>query len=98
MRLHGSVRRRLAEIRDEVKKLREMVTVLEEQLAYQEGVVDEASTRATVAGTPLADRERRAAAEDLRRLQRQRDETVVRLDELSAEQDRLLDRLTAPDP
>lgn len=95
VRLQGNVQRRLAEIRDEVRRLRESVRVLDEQVAYQEGVVDEASTRAVVAGTPLADRERRGAEEDLRRLRRQRDETVARVDELTAEQDRLLDRLAA---
>lgn len=93
MRVQGNVRKRLAEARDEVRRLRETLRVLDEQLAYQQGVADDATTRAMVAGTPLADRERRDAAEDLRRLRRHRDETVGRIAELTAEQDALLDRL-----
>lgn len=93
MRLQGNVKKRLAEARDEVRRLRETLRVLDEQVAYQQGVADDATTRATVAGTPLADRERRDAAEDLRRLRRQRDETAARIEELTAEQDALLDRL-----
>lgn len=93
VRLQGNVQKRLAEARDEVRRLREALRVLDEQVAYQQGVADDALTRATVAGTPLADRERRDAAEDLRRLRRQRDETARRIEELTAEQDALLDRL-----
>ncbi|MEX2619470.1 MAG: hypothetical protein WD250_04550 [Egibacteraceae bacterium] len=93
MRLHGSVEKRLAEARDEARRLRETLRVLDEQVAYQKDVADDAATRATVAGTPLADRERRTTAEDLRRLQRQRDETAALIEELTAEQDALLDRM-----
>lgn len=93
MRLHGNVQKRLTEARDEVRRLRETLRVLDEQVAYQQGLADDAETRATVAGTPLADRERRVAVEDLRRLRRQRDDTAARVEELTAEQDALLDRL-----
>lgn len=93
MTLQGNVRKRLAEARDEVRRLRETLRVLDEQVSYQQGVADDVTTRATVAGTPLADRERRDAVEDLRRLRRQRDETATRIEELTAEQDALLDRL-----
>ncbi|HVL99428.1 MAG TPA: hypothetical protein VM324_09085 [Egibacteraceae bacterium] len=93
MRLHGNVQKRLAEARAEILRLRETLRVLDEQVAYQQGVADDATTRATVAGTPLADRERREAVEDLRRLKRQRGETAARIDELTSEQDALLDRL-----
>jgi flagellar biosynthesis chaperone FliJ len=67
--------------------------VLGEQLAHARDVADDAYTRALVASTPLADRERREATEDLRRTQRMYDETAQRLQELRAEQDRLLERL-----
>lgn len=93
MRLQGNVQKRLAEARNEVRRLRETLRVLDEQVAYQQGVADDATTRAAVAGTPLADRERRKATEDLRRLRRQRDETAGRIEELTSEQDALLDRL-----
>lgn len=93
MRLHSNVEKRLTEVRDEVRRLRETLRVLDEQLVYQQGVADDATTRATVAGTPLADRERREAVEDLRRLKRHRDESAARVDELMSEQDTLLERL-----
>jgi flagellar biosynthesis chaperone FliJ len=48
-----------------------------------------------VSATPLADRERRQAADDLRRVRRERDETAGRIAELLVEQDALLDRLAA---
>lgn len=93
VRLHGNLQKRLSEARDEVRRLRETLRVLDEQVAYQQDVADDATTRATVAGTPLADRERREAVDDLRRVKRQRDETAARIDELTSEQDVLLERL-----
>lgn len=95
MRLRGNVEKRLADVRREVGRLRERLRVLEEQVAYAEEVADEATTRALVASTPLADRERRDAVEDVRRVARERDETAERLRALLAEQDDLLDRLAA---
>jgi glutathione S-transferase len=93
VKLHRNLEKRLAEARDEIRRLRDSLRVLDEQVAYQESVADDATTRAAVAGTPLADRERREAVEDLRRLKRQRGEVVTRIDDLTAEQDELLDRL-----
>lgn len=93
MRLHGNYEKRLAETREEIARLRESLRVLDEQVGYQGSVAEEAATRAIVAGTPLADRERRTAAEDLRRLTRHRDELTGRIAALTAEQDDLLERL-----
>ena len=98
MRLRRNVQKRLADLRREVARVKETLRVLDEQVAHAEGVADEATTRAVVASTPLADRERRAAAEDLRRVCRQRDEAAARLASLLAEQDRLLERLAAGTP
>jgi DNA-binding ferritin-like protein len=67
--------------------------VLDEQVAYAREVADEAATRAVVSGNPLADRERRAAEDDLRRIRRERDERAQRLAALLAQQDALLDEL-----
>ena len=90
MRL-GSPERRLHALRDEVRRLREQVRVLEEQAAYVEGLADEARTKALVAQTPLADRERADAEEDARRTRAQREEAAGRLAALLAEQDRILE-------
>jgi glutathione S-transferase len=95
VRLRGNVEKRLAELRAEVRQLRENLHVLDEQIAYQQEVADDAETRALVAGTPLADRERHQAAEDLRRTRAQRDELVARIEGLTVEQDELLERLLA---
>ncbi len=93
MRLRGNVGKRLTDVRREVERARDTLRVLDEQVAYAAEVADEATTRALVAATPLADRERRAATEDLRRVRRERDETAARLSALLAEQDELLERL-----
>ena len=93
MRLHTNLEKRLAQVRSEVAALRESVRVLDEQIAYQEEVADDAATRALVSATPLADRERRVAEDDARRTRRQRDETAARIADLVAEQDDLLERV-----
>lgn len=96
MPLRGTVHKRLADVRDEVRRLRETLHVLDEQVAHARDVADDATTRALVASTPLADRQRREAAEELRRTQRMRDDVAQRLQDLRAEQDQLLDRLAPP--
>jgi cell division septum initiation protein DivIVA len=93
VRRHRSVHKRLAELREEVGRLREALKVLDEQVAYQQSVADDAEVRAMVAGTPLADRQRQEAAGDLHRLARERREVAGRLARLAEEQDGLLDRL-----
>lgn len=96
MPVRGNVHKRLEDIRLEVRRLNEEVRVLDEQVVHATEVAEEATTRALVSSTPLADRERREAQEDLRRTRRQRDEVAGRLQELHGEQDRLLERLLPP--
>ena len=67
--------------------------ILEEQVVFQQDVSEEARIRALVSETPLADREAREAADDLRRLVRSRDDALARVAELRAEQDSLLERM-----
>ena len=74
---------------------RTQLRILEEQVTYQSEVADDARIRALVSETPVADRESRTAADDLRRLVRSRDESLLRLADLRAEQDGLLERLYA---
>lgn len=62
-------------------------------MAYTAEIADDASTRALVSATPLADRERRDAVDDTRRARAQRDGVAARIAELMAEQDRLLERM-----
>jgi hypothetical protein len=89
------VERRLAEVRAEVGSLRELLAVLDAQLAHVDGVAADAGTRAVVEGSPAAQREHRRADGDARRLRRQRDDAKARLDALTVESDELLERLFA---
>ena len=91
--LRGNLQKRLEDARSEIVRAREALRILDEQVAYQQGVADEAETAAVVAETPLAHRERREADGDLRRLTAQRDELRHRIATLVAEQDELLDQL-----
>lgn len=93
MRLRKDPHRRLSVLRDETHRLRARLAVLDEQLAFQQGVAEEATTDAVVADTPLAAREQRAASDDARRTRRERQETAERLEKLTAQQDELLERL-----
>lgn len=95
MNRRGTLHKRLEDTRTELQRLRAQLRVLDEQVVYVADVASEAETRAVVAGTPLADRERREAAEDLRRAQRERELLAQRIDALVDEQNSLLDRLTA---
>jgi hypothetical protein len=91
--LRANLQKRLEDARSELLRAREALSILEEQVAFQQGVADDAETTAVVAETPLAHRERREADGDLRRLRRQRDELRERVAALVAEQDELLDAL-----
>lgn len=91
--LRGNLQKRLEDLRLELQRGRESLRILEEQVAYQQGVADEAETNAVVAETPLAHRERREADGDLQRLRRQRDELRAHVDSLVQEQDDVLDRM-----
>ncbi len=89
MRIHKN----LSDLSDELTRAREDLRIVEEQLVFQNDVVEEAKTRMLVSETPVADREFRIARDDLDRLQRQRERLVAEIDELRREQDRLLDRM-----
>ena len=91
--LRGNLTKRLEDIRTELVRAREAVRILEEQVAFQQEVVDEAGTAAVVAETPLAHRERREADGDLQRLRRQRDELRDQIAMLVAEQDQVLEQM-----
>ena len=91
--LRANLQKRLEDLRIELQRGRESLRILEEQVAYQQGVADEAETNAVVAETPLAHRERREADGDLQRLRQQRDELRERVAALISEQDEVLDRM-----
>ena len=87
------IQKNLSDLADELTRAREDLRIVEEQLVFQNDVVEEAKTRMLVSETPLADREFRIARDDLDRLQKQRTRLVSEVDEMRKEQDRLLDRM-----
>ena len=91
--LRGNLTKRLEEIREELTREREALRILDEQVAFQQSVADDAQTNAVVEESPLANRERREADGDLQRLRRQHGEHRQRVAELTAEQDRLLEEM-----
>jgi hypothetical protein len=86
-----NVNERLASLSAEIAEEQIELRILDEQLAFQSEVADDARIRALVSETPLADRESHIASDDLRRLERSRDEARRRLADLRAEQDSLLE-------
>lgn len=89
-----NITERLSALSGEIAEERTQLAILEEQVAFQSEVADDARIRALVSETPLADRESRIATEDLQRMVRSRDEAKRRLAELRAEQDALLERMS----
>ncbi|MGH2794806.1 MAG: hypothetical protein ACRDKG_10930 [Actinomycetota bacterium] len=88
-----NVTERLAALSAEIAEEQIQLRILEDQLLFQSEVADDARIRALVSETPLADRESQIASDDLRRLERSRDEARRRLSDLRAEQDSLLERM-----
>lgn len=84
---------RLREIGTEIARANDEIRILDEQIAFQAEVADDARIRSAVSETPLADREASEAAGDLARLRRSREEAARALGALRAEQDQLLERM-----
>lgn len=91
----GQVERRLRSVSDQLRSLRDDLRVTDEQLIRLVDEADDARLRALVSETPLAEKEHRAAGRHADRLRKHRDKVVAKLSALEAEQDELLDRLTA---
>ena len=87
------VEHRLREINVELATLQTELGVIEEQIAFQQEVTEDARLRAIVSETPLADRDASEAAGDLARMHRSRDDVMRRIESLRAETDRLLERM-----
>lgn len=88
-----NVEARLRALGDEVERLKTELRIVDEQIAFQQEVADDARLRAIVSETPLADRDAAEANGDLARMQRTRAEVVHRLEALRAEQDGLLEKM-----
>ncbi len=89
------VERRLQEVSDRLRRLRDELAVTDEQLAHLAEAADEARLRALVSETPLAGREHQEAQRHADAMGRHRAETQASIASLEQAQDELLDRLIA---
>lgn len=89
------LQRRLVDVSDRLKRLRAELAVTTEQVAFLDDEAEEARLRALVAETPLTDAESRDARRHADTLGRHRDTLLVSIQALVAEQDVLLDRMSA---
>ena len=87
------VEKTLAQIGDRLARMREELSIVEEQLLFQIDVADEAHVRALLSETPLADREYRMARDDLHRLEVERKRLHGQIADIRSEQNRLLDQM-----
>jgi hypothetical protein len=87
--------RRLGEVADRLKQVRDELGVADEQLAHFAEEADEARLRALVSETPLADREHHEAQKHADAMGRHRAALLAQVAELEKAQDDLLDRLVA---
>ncbi len=87
------LQRRLRKLGNTSRRLREELRILDEQHRALAEEADESGVRALVSEHPAAAAEGRQAARHVERLSARRDEILLALVRLEAEQDRLLDLL-----
>ena len=89
------IERRLTEVHERLRRAREELAVLDEQLAALTETAEDARLRALVSETPLADKEHREAQKHADAMLRSRAAVLAAIAELERAQDELLDRLLA---
>jgi len=87
--------RRLSEVTDRLRALRDELRIAEEQLAALAEAADDARIRALVSETPIAEHEHTEAQKHADAMARHRDAVAADMAELEKAQDQLLDRLIA---
>jgi hypothetical protein len=87
--------RRLTEVSDRLRQLRDELQVADEQLAHFADEAEDARIRALVSETPLAEQEHREARKHADAMGRHRADVIAELEDLERTQDELLDRLVA---
>src|SRR5579863_6935533 len=90
--------RKLFDVAQRLKRAREQLAVIDEQLAVMAEAADEARLRSLVSETPLAHREYAEAQRHADAMERSRRAVAAEVDELQVSQDELLDRLISEDP
>jgi hypothetical protein len=89
------IKRRLADVSDRLRALRDELTIIDEQLAQLASEADDTRLRALVSETPLAEHEHREAQRHADAMARHRAELLGSIEKLETTQDELLDRLIA---
>ncbi len=92
------IERRLFDVAQRLRRAREELAVIEEQLAVLADAADEARIRSLVSETPLAHREYVEAQRHADAMQRTQRSVATDVAELQTAQDELLDRLVGGDP
>ncbi|MHB1487613.1 MAG: hypothetical protein ACYCZM_08675 [Acidimicrobiales bacterium] len=96
--MHRSlVERRITEVTSRLKRARQELVVLDEQLNALTEAADEARIRSLVSETPLANKEYQEAQRHADALKRSREAALAAVAGLQSDQDELLERL-APGP
>ncbi len=91
----AQIERKLRNVSDQVRSLRDELQVTDEQIIQLADEADDARLRALVSETPVAEKEHRKASRHVDRLRKHRARVAAKIATLDAEQDALLDRLTA---
>lgn len=91
----ASVERRLRQVGDRLRELREELGVTDEQLTHLSDAADDARLRALVSETPLAGEDHRQAERHAEAMRRHRARVLDEIGRLEHSQDELLDRLVA---
>jgi len=91
------IERRLFDVAQRLKRAREELALIEEQLAAMSDAADEARIRSLVSETPLAHREFCEAQRHADAMERSRRAVAAEVSELQIAQDELLDRLIGED-
>lgn len=89
------LQRQLIDVTERLTKVRAELKVSEEQVVYFQEEADDARLRSLVSETPLAAREEREARRHADTQARHRDDLRRAIQELEAERDVLLDRMSA---
>ncbi|CAN5493041.1 hypothetical protein BH18ACT1_BH18ACT1_11010 [soil metagenome] len=93
--MRASLERRLADLAERRRALREELAVVDEQLAALADAADDARLRALVSETPQAGVEHREASRSAEAMGRHRAVLAAELAALDRTEDSLLDQLTA---
>jgi hypothetical protein len=91
----ASVERRLRQVGDRLRQLREELGVTDEQLGQLADAEDDARLRALVSETPLAGEDHRQAARHAEAMRRHREHVRGEIERLERSQDELLDQFVA---